>query len=1125
MKQSASIAIVVAIALCAGIVRADSAKDILDATGIRGGLVVHLGCGDGKLTAALRANDSYVVHGLDREARNVKKAREYIRSLGLYGSVSVDRLRGDSLPYADNLVNLLVAEELGEVPMREVRRALAPNGVAYVKIGGEWVKNAKPWPDDIDEWTHWLHGPDGNAVAQDRVVGPPRHIQWTAAPLWSRHHDTVPSTTAMVSANGRVFYISDEAPACLEGSVPDKWFLVARDAFNGVLLWKRPIREWGWNQWSAEWKGRFNEPPQLPKRLVAVGDRVYVTLGFNAPLTALDASTGETVRAYEGSERTDEILYSDGLLVLSVNQEARTPSRDDRSPVRKSVCVIDAESGRTLWKKGDYAGLRAKFNTAEPFGRLELAVGDGRVFLADEDAIVSLDLASGEESWRVARPAFEEHTVGYGIRMSDQCVLVYHGGHGSTQASSPSAGVVLFAQPEMKRARSWHTLPGRLHAYRASDGSPLWTHQYGGWAHNWQPDVFVIDGLVWLHEHQDVPFEGHEPKNKDEIDYAVIGLDLATGEVKRRFSTSKTFNVGHHHRCYRGKATERFLLPSRRGVEFLDLATEENHLHHWVRGACLYGIMPCNGLLYLTPHPCECYIATKLNGYYALAPARAAAGAVAEGLYLGEEGGGAAPRVPGYSRAAPQGRGYSGGTESTSAAPEAFERGPAYGRIEKPGSQDTDPLDWPTFRHDALRSGATSGSVPAKLERAWQSRVAGRLSPPVVAGGKLFVSSIDEHRVVALDATDGEQAWSFVAGGRVDTPPTVCGELVLFGSADGWVYCLREADGELVWRRRAAPEERLVGAFDQLESAWPVHGSVLVKDGVAYLAAGRSSYLDGGIVLYALDTRTGDVLKQQVLYSPDPATGEMPPGDARTIPGALADILVSDGDSIYMRQEQVLGGVRETPSGNVSATPSRGVRETPSGNVSRTPSRGEAGAGAHLLATGGFRDDAWFNRTQWAIGAVNAAQLVVFDDQMACGVAAYPRINRTVFFNPGGEGYVLFAREWKSRRSREAGDGSNRSWESRVPVRVTAMALARETLVAAGPPDIVDPQDPLGAFEGHKGGRLWLVATAGGGKLAEHQLDSPPVSDGLAVANERVYLSTQDGSVLCMAALGSDLKK
>ena len=41
------------------------AKQILDATGVKGGLIVHIGCGDGRRLAALRANDSYLVHGLD----------------------------------------------------------------------------------------------------------------------------------------------------------------------------------------------------------------------------------------------------------------------------------------------------------------------------------------------------------------------------------------------------------------------------------------------------------------------------------------------------------------------------------------------------------------------------------------------------------------------------------------------------------------------------------------------------------------------------------------------------------------------------------------------------------------------------------------------------------------------------------------------------------------------------------------------------------------------------------------------------------------------------------------------------------------------------------------------------
>jgi ubiquinone/menaquinone biosynthesis C-methylase UbiE len=101
-----------------------TAKQILDVTDVKGGLVVHLGCGDGELTAALCANDSYLVHGLDVDAARINKARDHITKKGLYGKVSVERWSGKALPYSDNVVNLLVAENLGDTSMDEVLRVL-----------------------------------------------------------------------------------------------------------------------------------------------------------------------------------------------------------------------------------------------------------------------------------------------------------------------------------------------------------------------------------------------------------------------------------------------------------------------------------------------------------------------------------------------------------------------------------------------------------------------------------------------------------------------------------------------------------------------------------------------------------------------------------------------------------------------------------------------------------------------------------------------------------------------------------------------------------------------------------------------------------------------------------------
>ena len=54
-------------------------------------------------------------------------------------------------------------------------------------------------------------------------------------------------------------------------------------------------------------------------------------------------------------------------------------------------------------------------------------------------------------------------------------------------------------------------------------------------------------------------------------------------------------------------------------------------------------------------------------------------------------------------------------------------------------------------------------------------------------------------------------------------------------------------DGALLWRFLAAQRDRRILAYEQIESCWPVHGSVLVHDGVAHFVAGRSVFVDGGM--------------------------------------------------------------------------------------------------------------------------------------------------------------------------------------------------------------------------------------------------------------------------------------
>src|SRR6478736_4659059 len=337
------------------------AAEILNATGVQGGLIVHLGSGDGRLTAALRAADSFQVQGLDRDAAAVEKARDYVKSQGTYGDVAIDQLHGNRLPYIDNLVNLVVAENLGEVPMDEVLRILVPNGVAYVRQGNTWRKTIKPRPKNIDEWTHYLHDSGGNAVAHDDVVGPPKHLQWLGSPRWSRHHDRMASMSALVSANGRIFYIMDEGSR-ISIQTPPKWTLIARDAFNGTVLWQQRIDTWQNHLWPLK-----SGPTQLARRLVAIGDRVYVTLGIDAPLSALDAATGAVLHSFEDSAGTEEFVAQGGVLVAMINK-AKSEFTDyapkfgvvgDQAQVAKDyawneeprqLMAFDIETGKRLWK-------------------------------------------------------------------------------------------------------------------------------------------------------------------------------------------------------------------------------------------------------------------------------------------------------------------------------------------------------------------------------------------------------------------------------------------------------------------------------------------------------------------------------------------------------------------------------------------------------------------------------------------------------------------------------------------------------------------------------------------------------------------------------------------------------
>ncbi|MBC8876569.1 MAG: class I SAM-dependent methyltransferase, partial [Planctomycetes bacterium] len=106
-------------------------EELLQASGVKGGIVVHLGCGDGRTTAALHASDRFLVCGLDTDADKVQQAKAHIDSRGLYGKVSAERYDGKNLPYGDNIVNLIVLGSQCQVAREAISIGLVPGGVSF----------------------------------------------------------------------------------------------------------------------------------------------------------------------------------------------------------------------------------------------------------------------------------------------------------------------------------------------------------------------------------------------------------------------------------------------------------------------------------------------------------------------------------------------------------------------------------------------------------------------------------------------------------------------------------------------------------------------------------------------------------------------------------------------------------------------------------------------------------------------------------------------------------------------------------------------------------------------------------------------------------------------------------
>ena len=1076
-------------------------REIPKQAGNPAGLTVLVGSDADQIRQEL--GRSRFVHGLVLESKDVSPVRAKCLDMGIADRCLVDMFDGDRLPHADNLVNQLIVGEGVRIPLAEIKRVLAPYaevmirhrgrpaeeyaaaklkamGLADIAVDQQATRAVKPLPADMDEWTHYLHDSDGNAVSSDLRVAPPTRLQWHTGPQWSRSHEGSPSTSAAVTGNGKIFTIQEDNIVginCHE-MLPVRWLLRCRDAFSGMLLWDRAIDKWGVTEWKS--RGHWGDPTSLPRRMVFGGNELFVTLGYRAPVSVIDPATGKIKKVLAQTENAEELLYCRGALLVRTRKTipnasnagahpklktSRKKTRDRKLPAKGSVetiLAIDPADNKVLWK-----------HHANRIVMLSMACDQKRVCYHDYQYLVCLDGETGKQLWETpcgARP-FPDETAGSLALAKDTAVF---------------------------------NSPGGLRAFSAADGKQLW-HIKTDFFHlsRHTGDIFVVDDLVWIGISSKLGMEplgkeADKPELKGVLlrgfrEAKAVAVNLKTGQVAKTVDLGSLISVGHHTRCYRGKATRNYMIWPKRGAEFIGIGEGTRHMRlDWARSECGYGVLPSAGMLYTFPHPCACYSGVTLTGYNALVGS------------------------PRKERKLP---------DSTNTR---LVKGPAYGvSSREPGPK---PGDWPTYRGDARRRGYQPQPLPARLKQAWKTRLQGPLTPPVMGNARVFVAARDHHVLYCLDADSGKQQWKFSAGGRIDSPPTLLGDKVFFGSCDGWVYCLRASGGQLAWKYRAAPEDYRIVIEDQLESAWPVHGSVLAVNGLIYGVAGRNSYLDGGLHLFALEPATGRVVHSARFDGP-PEDVMKTMGTPYGLAGCRADILASDGKSINMIYHEF------------DMSLARKKMEFSFLGRHRVPGP------PRLMPLHGYLDADYFSRTFWIYGnqwpgrpAKDEAmtgykgQLIVLNDTLLLSYQAYPNKG-----GKGGGGFIIGSgyglrasrlkkvhevqqeqvpkRRKRGRRGGKTGDAASwsRVGKEEFPVRVRGMALAGNHVLVAGSTreDSDDPEKRLAALRNQGPAELWRLNAENGEVIETLDLMAAPVFDGLIAAHGRLFISLRNGRVLC----------
>jgi len=446
--------------------------------------------------------------------------------------------------------------------------------------------------------------------------------------------------------------------------------------------------------------------------------------------------------------------------------------------------------------------------------------------------------------------------------------------------------------------------------------------------------------------------------------------------------------------------------------------------------------------------------------------------------------------------------------------------------------------DWPTYRHDDSRTGGTQEELSAPLVPQW---IYTPVHPPrpawsapaerpregftllhrvnfddafqvAAVGNVVYFGSSADNKVYALNAATGEERWSFFTGGPVRLAPTIWKNRVMFGSDDGFVYCLKAADGDLLWKKRGGPnDEKLLGSGKMI-SRWPIRTGVLVDEGVAYFGAGIFPHEN--VYLWAVRAEDGTVVWKNDNISA---------GSANRNDLSPQGYLLANRTQLFVPSGRALPVAFDRADGTIVFNRKYGWRDDVSGGVIGgtyallADEQIYTGTQKHLLALNqktGARGFAWFpGRRLTVVG--DMAYLATGTELVAMDRSAYAKTSKlrnslerkimslesSVRRATGNERKKLQKDLKAVKEKLESHQQKNikPTIKWRIPSQCDAELILTNNLVFAG------GQDQVNALNRENGEVVWLAKVEGKAR-------------GLAVANGRLYISTDEGKIYCFAS-------